>query len=394
MSLTGTPFFLAAIALMVVAVLLPLLLWGRVAGPVALRGAARLVMVLFAQATAVLVVFVAVNNSNGLYDNWADLLGTGDHVVAAPELGPDGLGGRQLAAEPQQRAVFKPVSDPRMGPGVRRTVMTGRVSGVRGEVYVWLPPQYNDPAYRHKSFPVVELLAGFPGTATAWFGNLNVQTQLEPMMKRGTVAPFILVSPRTSLLGNQDTGCANVTGVINADTWLSVDVPEMVTDSFRAQRGAHGWAVAGYSAGAHCAVKLALAHPDRYRAAAGLSGYNDPAAEHASITAKNPTLRRDNNPLWILSHAKKPPHTALLITGARHDGYDDGLALRAHAKPPTTVQVVLVTGGHSRAVWRKQVPDVFTWLTAEFRPTGPPGPTGPAGPTGHYTGRAAPTKGI
>ncbi|WP_328330305.1 MULTISPECIES: alpha/beta hydrolase [unclassified Streptomyces] len=391
MSLTGTPFFLAAIAMMGVAVLLPLLLWGRVTGPAAVRGAARLVMVLFAQATAVLVVFVAVNNSNGLYDNWADLLGTGNHVVAAPDLGADGLGGRQLASEPHHRAVFKPVTDPRMGHGVRSTVLTGQVSGVRGEVYVWLPPEYHEPAYRHHSFPVVELLSGFPGTAKAWFSSLGAEKQLAPMMQRGEVAPFILVSPRTSLLGSQDTGCANVTGVIDADTWLSVDVPQMVTDTFRAKRGAAGWAVAGYSAGAHCAVKLALAHPDRYRAAAGLSGYNDPAAERASITARDPGLRRTNNPLWILRHAKTPPRVSLFISGAPHDGYRDGLALRAAAKPPTSVEVIPVTGGHSLAVWRKQVPDVFTWLSAQFRPGVRSG-----APIGHVpaTGRVAPAKGI
>ncbi|WP_328537141.1 alpha/beta hydrolase [Streptomyces sp. NBC_00344] len=382
MSLTGTPFFLTAIAATVVAVILPLLLWGRVAGPAPLRGAARLCMVLTAQATAVLTVFVAVNNSNGLYDSWSDLLGRGHHVVAAPDLGPDGLGGRRWDGGPRRPADFAPARDRRMGHGVIGTQLTGRVSGVRGEVYVWLPPQYDEPAYRGRHFPVVELLSGFPGTAKAWFGSLDVQTQLAPLMASGEVAPFILVSPRTSLLGNRDTGCANVAGVVNADTWLSVDVPKMVTDTFRAQHGPAGWAVAGYSAGAHCAVKLALEHPDRYRAAAGLSGYNDPAAEHASITAKDPMLRRVNNPLWILRHAGSPPRTALFLSGAPRDGYRDGLALRDAARAPTTVQVVPVTGGHSRAVWRKQVPDVFTWLTAQFASSAP------------YAGRTAPAKGI
>ena len=345
MSLTGTPFFLTAIAATVIAVLLPFVLWGRVAGPPALRGAARLGMVLMAQATAVLTVFVAVNNSNGLYDSWSDLLGRGHHIVTAPDLGPDGLGGRTPDTGPRQPADFTPARDRRIGRGVIGTQLTGRVSGVRGEVYVWLPPQYYQPAYRGRKFPVVELLAGFPGTAKAWFGSLDVQTQLTPMMVSGQVAPFILVSPRTSLLDSRDTGCANVAGVVNADTWLSVDVPRMVTDTFRAQTGAHGWAVAGYSAGAHCAVKLALAHPDRYRAAVGLSGYNDPAAERASITGKNPTLRHKNNPLWILRHARTPPRTALYLSGAPRDGYRDGLALRAAAKGPTRVDVFPVAAG-------------------------------------------------
>ncbi|MFF9649628.1 alpha/beta hydrolase [Streptomyces sp. NPDC014622] len=380
MSLTGTPFFLATIALAVVSVLLPLLLWGRVRGPAVVRGTSRLAMVVLAQGAAVLSVFVVVNNTNGLYDSWADLLGTGHHVVAAPDLGRDGLGShKDLANEPKVVQKFDPVHDARMGRNVRVTQLRGRVSGVRGEVYVWLPPQYDQPAFRHQRFPVVELLGGFPGSAKAWFSSLRVQSQLEAGMRSGEIAPFILVEPRTNLLAGQDTGCANVPGVVDAESWLSVDVRQMVIDTFRARGGAKGWAVAGYSAGAHCAVKMALAHPDRYRAAVSLSGYNDPAAERVSLTARAPELRRANNPLWILRHATTPPRVALYLSGGRDDGYRDGLALRRAAAPPTRVVVARVTGPHTVGLWKRQVPQVFRWLTAELSPR---------------AGRVAPAKGV
>ncbi|MFB7185242.1 alpha/beta hydrolase [Streptomyces sp. NPDC056230] len=369
MSLTGTPFFLATIALVVVTVLLPLLLWGRVRGPAVVRGTARLVMVVSAQAAAVLSVFVMVNNTNGLYDSWADLLGTGHHIVAAPSLGRDGLGEHgRLANEPKVVQDFSLTHDARMGRGVRVTQLNGRVSRVRGEVYVWLPPQYGQPAFRHRKFPVVELLGGFPGSAKAWFGSLRVQSQLESGMRSGRIAPFILVEPRTNLLAGQDTGCANVPGVVDAESWLSVDVRQMVTDTFRVQSRASGWAVAGFSAGAHCAVKMALAHPDRYRAAVGLSGYNDPAAERVSLTARDPKLRRVNNPLWILRHAVTPPPVALYLSGGLNDGYRDGLALRQAAVFPTRVAVAEVSGPHTIGLWKRQVPQVFRWLTAELAP--------------------------
>ncbi|MFJ5723142.1 alpha/beta hydrolase [Streptomyces sp. NPDC093149] len=369
MSLTGTPFFLATIALVVVTVLLPLLLWGRVRGPAVVRGTARLVMVVSAQAAAVLSVFVMVNNTNGLYDNWADLLGTGHHIVAAPSLGRDGLGEHgRLANEPKVVQDFSLTHDARMGRGVRVTQLNGRVSRVRGEVYVWLPPQYGQPAFRHRKFPVVELLGGFPGSAKAWFGSLRVQSQLESGMRSGRIAPFILVEPRTNLLASQDTGCANVPGVVDAESWLSVDVRQMVIDTFRAQSRASGWAVAGFSAGAHCAVKMALAHPDRYRAAVGLSGYNDPAAERVSLTARDPNLRRVNNPLWILRHAVTPPPVSLYLSGGLNDGYRDGLALRRAAVFPTRVAVAEVSGPHTIGLWKRQVPQVFRWLTAELAP--------------------------
>ncbi len=183
-------------------------------------------------------------------------------------------------------------------------------------------------------------------------------------MRQGKVSPFILVSPRTLLLGNTvDAGCADVPGKANAETWLARDVPQMVLDNFRVEPSADHWAVAGYSAGAHCATKLALAHPDRYRAGVSLSGYNDPAAETASLVGRDPHLREANNPLNILKNAARPPRVALYVSGNRGDGYEDALALRDAAKAPTTVAPVETTGPHASDVWKPMIPGVFEWLT-------------------------------
>ncbi|WP_369249333.1 alpha/beta hydrolase [Streptomyces sp. R41] len=371
MSLTGTPFLFTAIALFALALVLPLALWSRVRGPAPVRSAARLLMLLFTQGTAVTLVFVLVNNANSLYDNWADLLGTGNHVQQAADLGRDGTGGIALKQLPKVRQTFAQADGPGMhqAGGVRVTQLKGRVSGVNAEVYVWLPPQYHEAAYRHRKFPVVELLPGYPGSAKAWFGSLKVHEQLLPMMRAGQVAPFILVAPRTTLLAKVDTGCANIPGTVNADSWLSIDVPKMVTDNFRAEAAPDGWATAGYSAGAHCATKLAVAHPDRYRAAASLSGYNDPIGERKSLAAQSLVLRRQNNPYLLLRGYRTPPRVALYFSGESGDGYQAGAALQQIAKPPTTVDVVLLprsAGGHDMGLWRPQVPEVFRWLTQQI----------------------------
>ncbi|MFF4951659.1 alpha/beta hydrolase [Streptomyces chattanoogensis] len=373
MSLTGTPFFLTSIALLIVAVVLPLGLWGRIAGPRPVRTVVRLLMLLFAQVTAITVVFVLVNNANNLYDTWGDLLGTDSHVQAAQDLGPDGMGGRKIKDEPKQIQHFRPADDPRMGPGVRMTDLQGRISGISGEVYVWLPPQYDDPAYRHTKFPVVELLPGYPGSAKAWFGSLHAGEQLRPLMQRGEIKPFILVSARTNLLTGADTGCVNIPGKVNADSWLTVDVRKMVIDNFRAGDKPDSWALAGYSAGAHCAAKLALSHPDRYRAAVAMSGYNDPALEPDSLAGKDPKLRVESNPMHILKAANaagRPPRTALYVSGAAGDGYQAGIGLQQLAKRPTAVTVQQIpanAGGHTTAVWRNQVPEIFRWLGRQVR---------------------------
>lgn len=368
MSLTGTAFLYTLIVLSVVAVALPLALWSRIRGPRALRAAGRLLMVLFAQGTAVALVFVLVNNQNNLYDNWADLIGTGNHVQQAANLGADGTGGISLKRLPKVKQRFTNASGPGMK-GVRVTQLKGRVSGVDAEVYAWLPPQYTEPAYQHHKFPVVELLSGYPGSAKAWFGSLHAVNQLAPLMRSGRVAPFILIAPRMNLLAGVDTGCANITGTVNADTWLSVDVPKMVTDNFRAQVGPRGWAVAGYSAGGHCATKLAVAHPDRYMAAVSMSGYNDPIGERNSLASETPALRRANNPYVLLRDARTPPAIALYESGQPGDGYEAAMGLEQVAKAPTTVHVVYIpksAGGHNMALWRPQVVPSFLWLTEEM----------------------------
>ncbi|MER5782110.1 alpha/beta hydrolase-fold protein [Streptomyces mobaraensis] len=372
MSLMGTPFFVTTIALVVVALVLPLLVWSRIPGPKFVRFATRLLMLLFAQAAAITAVFVVVNDDNDLYDNWDDLLGTGNHVTSAAYLGADGTGGKKLKDLPKVVQKFTAVTDPLMGEGVRRTQLKGAVSGVSGEVYVWTPPQYDDPRFKDKKFPVVEVLPGFPGSAKAWFGSLKVNEQLKPMMERGEIQPFVIVAPRTTLLGgNVDTGCANTPGKINADTWLSFDVRKMVVDNFRVSDKPKAWGVAGYSAGAHCAAKLTIAHPDRFHAGVSLSGYNDPAGVPSSLTARTPDLRRANNPQRMLEGAGTPPHVALFFSGGELDGYRAGMDVKKVAKPPTAVVVKKIpaaAGGHNTAVWKEQVPEVFRWLGKQLAP--------------------------
>ncbi|MFI6012832.1 alpha/beta hydrolase [Streptomyces sp. NPDC051243] len=368
MSLTGTPFLYTLIALCVAAVALPLVLWSRVRGPRAVRATARLLMVLFAQGTAVALVFTMVNNSNQLYDSWGDLLGTSDHVREAADLGASGTGGIALEKLPKVKQTFKQGKGPGMRAegGVLVTHLKGRVSGVHAEVNVWLPPQYHEPAYRNHRFPVVEVLPGYPGSSKAWYGTMDAPEQLAPLMRSGQIEPFIIVSPRTTLLPGKDTGCANIAGKVNADSWISIDVPKMVMDNFRAQAAPDGWAVAGYSAGAHCAAKLAVAHPDRYRAAVSMSGYNDPAAVPQSLAGKSRALRAANNPYVLLKESRVPPRVALYLSGQPKDGYEAALALQRVAKAPTTVDVVFIpksAGGHTMALWKPQVVPAFRWLT-------------------------------
>ncbi|MDH6128429.1 alpha/beta hydrolase-fold protein [Kitasatospora sp. GP82] len=366
MQLTGKPFLILTIILVPIAMAAALLLWGKVRGPKPLQFLSRLIMILFCQITAVLLVFVLVNNANLLYGNWDDLLGTGSHIRSVPVVAkedPNAGPGNDAKNKPKVLQKFTPVDDPKVPKDVQTTDLKGQLSGVDGEVVVWLPPQYNDPAYKDKKFPVVELLPGFPGSSSTWFGTLKVSEKLKPLMQNGQVTPFILVSPRTQLLGRIDTGCADVPGKVNADTWISRDVPQMITDNFRVDESPERWAIAGYSAGAHCATRLSVEHPNRYRAGVSLSGYNDPAQEPDSLTAKDPHLKELSNPLNMLKSAPQPPKISLFMTGNKGDGYEAAVAMKAAAKAPTAVTVQETTGPHTTDTWSPLLPEIFRWLS-------------------------------
>ena len=80
MSLTGTAFFALCVVLVPAVVALMLLVWNRVPGPIGVRVASRVGMVVLSQAAAVLTVLVWVNNNYGLYESWNDLMGDNGQV--------------------------------------------------------------------------------------------------------------------------------------------------------------------------------------------------------------------------------------------------------------------------------------------------------------------------
>lgn len=137
-----------------------------------------------------------------------------------------------------------------------------------------------------------------------------------------------------------------------------------------------------------------MAHPDRYRAAVSLSGYNDPIGERDSLAARTPALRAENDPCLLLRGARVPPRIALYLSGQPHDGYEAAVALEQTAKAPTTVHVVYVprsAGGHTMALWRPQVVPAFRWLT-EVTGRGPVTAGGAAPPRSPSTAGATPAE--
>ncbi|MDX6316207.1 MAG: hypothetical protein QOF44_5671 [Streptomyces sp.] len=366
MSLTGTAFFWVTIGLVVAALAGLLVGWNRVPGPLPVRVVARAVMAMACQVTAVLTVLVWVNNTYGLYDSWADLLGGGNGQVRLATGRADLHQAGGAVTADVRRVRFTPLQN-----GVLRTTVTGPRSHITGEIDVWLPPQYDEPAYRRTAFPVVELLPGYPGTPRAWFGAMGAQRELSALIRANEVRPMILVAPKMNVLGPVDPGCADLPHGSRTSTWLGVDAPELVKQNFRVAPDAAHWAVMGYSAGAYCAVNLALHHPRTLHAAVSLSGYNAPVAR---LVTRHPALARANNLYLELRDARRQPDIALLMAGSEQDGNTVYAArsLLGELRHPGASRLLTVTrGGHNTRVWRAMLPTALRWIAGQMPQTVP-----------------------
>jgi len=86
------------------------------------------------------------------------------------------------------------------------TRLNGASSGVTMKVFVWLPPQYDDPANAATRFPVVVAYPGGAGAGGAvWFSH-GAPEAIAASAKAGG-SPFVLVEPQMQVSEGLDTEC-------------------------------------------------------------------------------------------------------------------------------------------------------------------------------------------
>lgn len=344
MGLTSRGFWVLLLAVAVAAVAGAVLLWPRIGGPRPVRVAARVGMIVLCQATAILLVMVTVNNDNGFYASWDDLLGnanTGGRAAAGPAASP-------APGRPDYRVKFVSYSQ-----GFRRASVRGWKSGSKGDVIVWTPPQYDAREFAHTRFPVIEVLHGIPGTPHSFLRGMRLGRIMQDEITAGRAEPAILVLP-TITPDRINTGCADVTGRSKVGTWLADDVVQTIGHNFRTLPAPRGWAVMGISTGGYCAARLALEFPDRFAAGAALAPDNPAQGVRSPLWLARNT--RPDVQLFVessLQDPESPPKFADWISGAAH--------------PPTAVTTLRIdNGGHNWNTWGRMFPAAFTWVSARL----------------------------
>ena len=251
---------------------------------------------------------------------------------------------------------------------VLETTLQGAASGVSMKVWIWTPPQYDDPAYAHEDFPVLFL---YPGGDGATYNNWTdrsyaAQEVVDAGSREGSVLPFVFVMPEMQVSKDVDTECTDLPGQPKVGTFLDTDVPAMVQHDFRVLPPGKGWGTAGASAGAYCAAAIALRHPGEYGAVASIAGYFDmetklPHQDAASL-AQYPTALAPTFPgtlAWLLVAGTDSPEDV------RQAQEFAGLV-----KAPSTAQVSLQDGGkHLTTSFKAAMPGVFAFFSEHL--TGP-----------------------
>jgi S-formylglutathione hydrolase FrmB len=248
---------------------------------------------------------------------------------------------------------------------VVQLALPGAHSGITREGYVYLPPQYFEPAYKNASFPVVELLHGDPGNPSGWVYALHVPHIMDSAVDDGQIGPMVVVMPAT-FDGPHGQDCVDAPHGQRDDTYLSVDVPADVMHDFRVLPQGPHWAIGGLSDGGFCAANLALRHPGEYGAVVSMDGfysaYSDLAVMNKVFGAGSPAINK-NDPSTLVIDADSPLPRFWLMSGSGNAV--DTVAAQDFREIVTTREpieyVVLPGGKHTPPAWRTALPPLLTW---------------------------------
>jgi enterochelin esterase-like enzyme len=313
-----------------------------------------------------------VNDFYGYYESWDDAWRDLTNQAPASVARVPDLGARLDRV--LQEAVHK--RQARKNGFALETTLPGPQSRISRSGVIYLPPQYFQRPYADQRFPVIELIHGSPGTPGDYEGRLKISGMLRKLISTHKAKPVVLVMPDANGGIDRSTQCLNTVRGEQDETYLAVDVPDAVAGRLRVERPGPAWGIAGFSEGGFCAANLALRHPDRYGAAASLSGYFEPLRTNRLPRAVDPfagdrSLRAANSPLKILAGVLPPsplPHFWVMSGNAAQTDMVQAQAFMDLVKQyqPQAPFLVVKGGQHNYVAWRAAFPRMFEWATTQI----------------------------
>ncbi|TGO06570.1 alpha/beta hydrolase [Serinibacter arcticus] len=155
------------------------------------------------------------------------------------------------------------------------------VSMPSSSTWIYTPPGYD----ASRTYPVLLLAHGSPGTSADWITAGEAPHVLDVLIDAGVIDPVIAVAfdMNGTGPGADDTECLDsTTGGSDVESYLD-DVVVPWVDATYATNGTH--LIAGFSAGAFCALDQGLRHPETYAGIVAIAPYLDPGSGGEAMLA-------------------------------------------------------------------------------------------------------------
>jgi S-formylglutathione hydrolase FrmB len=216
--------------------------------------------------------------------------------------------------------------------------------------------------------PVLYLLHGLSDDDTIWLRRTSIERYVAPL-GLAVVMPQV---HRSFYTDEVDGG--------RYWAFLSEELPELVGSFFRLSDRRDDTFVAGLSMGGYGALKWALRQPERFSAAASLSGAVDvERLRRLSIRVDDPRLftrvfgdrsvaGTPDDLWWLLEHAEPASLPALWVGCGTEDVLCDANErfVEGCATAGIPVTTSFVRGEHEWGLWDEQIQRVLAWLPLEL----------------------------
>jgi S-formylglutathione hydrolase FrmB len=242
---------------------------------------------------------------------------------------------------------------------------------------VYLPETHREPERR---FPVLYLLHGHGGRGSDWLDAGRLEPTLDGLISQGAVPPLIVVMPSMGDGWYVDDPDPHGLGALQ--TAFLQDFLPGVERRWPTERRRAGRAIAGLSMGGWGAMRFAMLRPDRFVAAASLSGVLapqdwEPASPWPSLfggvfgTPFDPDRASAATPFaYVERFAAAVPRPALYLVCGRAD--ELGLAAGAavfhaaleHAGVASALRIV--DGRHDWTLWQRELAPMLRFIGSSF----------------------------
>ncbi|MFJ6696292.1 alpha/beta hydrolase [Streptomyces sp. NPDC091272] len=368
MGLTSTKVLALTLVIAVLLFAATIWLWPRLSRRSLRAVLGRIGLLLVTQLALFAAVGLAANKSFLFYGSWADLFGQEEEMGVVVD---HAAGAGKQAQLIGTRALDVPGGGkPSVGGQIQEVRIEGAKSKIVSPAYVYLPPEYFQPQYAKKNFPATVVLTGYPGTAMNLIKGLRYPQTALLQARAGKAQPMVMVMMRPTVAPPRDTECVDIPGGPQTETFFAEDLPRAVSSAYRVGTKGKNWGFMGNSTGGYCAVKIAMGHPDKFAAGAGLSPYYKAADDPTTgdLFGGNADLKKRADLLWSLDHLPAP-RTSLLVTTSKkgEDNKKPTAEFISKVKPPTHISsITLNSGGHNFNTWKREIPAVVEWMSKKL----------------------------